>query len=903
MAGDSGDAAAPPPDADEALYHLCFDPAEFRDDEDFTPAAFLVEKRRHVPIETLARDLETYREHLQDQVVRLVNTDVYDTFLSVTNKLHQREGELRKLQQPLPELARRVGAACDKLEERKARVGAKLGELASIERSRRFVQQKLRLCVSEHRLLRLLRRHSRTATPETPLGQSLQPGSTTSTPASTPLAPAAPSDLPNGVPNGVPNGAPAGDPDAEAPAPSWTPAAAGLRPLLAMAEECQQQEFDNRRWVPGSADEEAARHTVSSRLGQLRGHVRQLLRDECSHAMRRHYRLLCDLEARASPPPADAAPPEPPGAPPPAAGAAGGGADGGDGEGGAGAEAADAAECVRTCLAALATAEQEADAPRIFRKEVCDPAVEEALSYRAAQKARSSAGAVRELFARLTDLWERRLRPAAAAADAVRGDFGLVAAAWRSVADTIGKRMLFLFENGSPLLFHQRYVSAHGFVAALERGCADAGALRALRQSTEMVLWRSRWNLEVYYKMREITLAKQIAQWFPPPESWQGPCPIRAAADLPSPPPGGADDAIRLHREGFAAAPAAALYSVVCWCVSTSVFLLPLGHRFLRLCLLACLGLQRWLHDAIGSHTLPVLDAGGELLRGDARAPDRQKEGDRIGAADLVRLHADLAHLRSLLREDFAAAVARHFDPHWAQQQQQEPGADAAPAGDTTPAAAAVEHIIDACLAAMAHAAQDVSVTLTSVVAQQCIAEKLQGNVVSLKAQYRMTKKAVPTRASFWASAILEPLRQFKGELAARPDPCPPEVVDGWTAEVVTMVTAKYRSVARETLLQAKKQEESLTAFRRKKGGEKGDKDDAPGGGERPKTSEMTDTDKIVVQMYLDVREFGNQVRQHGIDVDSFPPYKRLLDSVLRGAWLKGEAWVKEEPAPIGADE
>eukprot|EP01062_Namystynia_karyoxenos_P062257 TRINITY_DN55172_c0_g1_i1.p1 TRINITY_DN55172_c0_g1~~TRINITY_DN55172_c0_g1_i1.p1 ORF type:complete len:875 (+),score=356.39 TRINITY_DN55172_c0_g1_i1:68-2626(+) len=833
-------AGTPAAEGDARLYHLCFDPAEFRDEEEFTPAAFLVEKRRHVPIETLRRDLETYREHLQDQVVHLVNTDVYDTFLSVTNKLRQREGELRRLQAPLPEMAHRIGAACDKLRERKDSVGLKLNELAALEHHRRFLNQKLRLRVSEHRLRKLLRDYQR--------GEQRQP---TAAPGGNPLrgGPAGEGAQQNGVPPRD-----GGEDAARAPQ---------LRLLLAMADEARQQEFDNRLWIAASEEERAERHTVSSRLAQLRETVAQKLRADAASCMRRHQRALAALRKRQQ---GDGGAPEP---------------DEDD---------ADATEALRLCLRAFSALELEGDAGQLFRKEVCDPAVEEAISYRAAQQARGSADAVRRLFIRLAELWEHRLQPVCELAAGVCKGFDLCTAVWQSVADTIGKRMLYLFENGSPLLFHQRYVAAHAFVAALQRGCPDPDARAALSSSTEMVLWRSRWNLEVYYKMREITLAKQLAQWFPPPEAWTGPCAIREVGTVPPPAAAEPEDAVRFAAGPFCFVPAAALHSALMWCISPCVFLLPLGHRFLRLCLCAALGFRRWLTQAVASHNLPVLNAAGELQAGKPQQKGAAAAGEQISVFDLTRLHADLASLRSALRDDFATAVLERFAQLGAP-------AGAEPEERQGEAARAVDDVLEACLSAAGFAAQEVSLSLTSAVAHQCITN-LTAKVVALRAQYRMTKKAVPTKASFWASQLLKPLEDFKADLASRPDSCPKEVVDGWTAEVATMVSAKYRAAARDLLLQSWKQERQILEAKRKRGGER---DDAQPG-ERPSTSNMTDTDKIMVQVYLDVQEFGNVLSKHGIDCKSFPPYKRLLDCVLRGAWLRAEPWVPDEPPPLTED-
>ena len=142
---------APAPAGNNVDY-LCFDPEEFENEDDFSAAAFLVEKRRYVPIDTLVRDLTSYRDTLQEEVVHLVNTEVYDTFLTVTNKLYQREEDLLRLQAPLQDIASRVGNAHSKLEASKDKVEDKLLKIQHLEREKSFALQKLKIIVTEHKM-------------------------------------------------------------------------------------------------------------------------------------------------------------------------------------------------------------------------------------------------------------------------------------------------------------------------------------------------------------------------------------------------------------------------------------------------------------------------------------------------------------------------------------------------------------------------------------------------------------------------------------------------------------------------------------------------------------------------------------------------------------------------------
>jgi len=49
----------------------------------------------------------------------------------------------------------------------------------------------------------------------------------------------------------------------------------------------------------------------------------------------------------------------------------------------------------------------------------------------------------------------------------------------------------------------------------------------------------------------------------------------------------------------------------------------------------------------------------------------------------------------------------------------------------------------------------------------------------------------------------------------------------------------------------------------------------------------QSDMDKINLQLFLDVEEFGNQLEKFGIDKSSFVPYNHLLNIVATGRKLK----------------
>jgi hypothetical protein len=52
----------------------------------------------------------------------------------------------------------------------------------------------------------------------------------------------------------------------------------------------------------------------------------------------------------------------------------------------------------------------------------------------------------------------------------------------------------------------------------------------------------------------------------------------------------------------------------------------------------------------------------------------------------------------------------------------------------------------------------------------------------------------------------------------------------------------------------------------------------------------MTDSDKITLQLHLDVMEFGRQLERFGVQGEQLPAFGRLLESVTPGQGVAQQA-------------
>lgn len=142
--------------------------------------------------------------------------------------------------------------------------------------------------------------------------------------------------------------------------------------------------------------------------------------------------------------------------------------------------------------------------------------------------------------------------------------------------------------------------------------------------------------------------------------------------------------------------------------------------------------------------------------------------------------------------------------------------------------------------------------------------------MATVTARYRMTNKPAPTQASAYVAEALVPLKAFISKYSTAADLCSAASSHVWTAAVIETLCAAFRSRV-QTLIDTVK---SMDAALNKRSG-------------RPKatsSSGMSDSDKILLQLLLDVQAFATLAAEMGVPAESIPSYGALLQEVQEGA-------------------
>ncbi|KAF5730942.1 conserved oligomeric Golgi complex subunit 2 isoform X2 [Tripterygium wilfordii] len=157
----------------------------------------------------------------------------------------------------------------------------------------------------------------------------------------------------------------------------------------------------------------------------------------------------------------------------------------------------------------------------------------------------------------------------------------------------------------------------------------------------------------------------------------------------------------------------------------------------------------------------------------------------------------------------------------------------------------------------------------------EVLVEKSAEDLRQLKgitATYRMTNKPLPVRHSPYVSGILRPVKAFlDGERATTY--LTKETRNEILLGAATDITDRYYELAADLVNVARKTESSLQRIRQgaqRRAGASSDVSD----------HNVSDTDKICMQLFLDIQEYGRNLAVIGVEAADIPSYRSLWQCV-----------------------
>ncbi|GAX80853.1 hypothetical protein CEUSTIGMA_g8288.t1 [Chlamydomonas eustigma] len=403
-----------------------------------------------------------------------------------------------------------------------------------------------------------------------------------------------------------------------------------------------------------------------------------------------------------------------------------------------------------------------------------------------------------------------------------------------------------VFSPGVPPAFHANYLAASCFVDKLEGLCQGRSALDKLRSSTAYTAFFKRWNLSVYFSLLYQDIAGEL-------EGGLSGC---TGLELVKPP----------NTLGLQLPASATVERCLRRAVSSDVFLVPLGDRFLRLLLQIVQRYRTWVQQGLStrvkaaavteplSGSQPSVTVTSETLGGGVEGEasvsnDAAAEPSWLSTLpteDLSVFVSDLSIISELLSSSIQDALRKLLLATLPEE------SCASACGTLTTSASSLSGLADAILDRMA-----------DEVAERCVGvvKQLKG----ITATYRMTTKGPPTRHSHYVTGALAPLRSVLDSERCR-TLLPLPLSERLIVAVADVVSVRYHQLADELLKTVRKTEESLKRLKKATA-------DVAGDG-------MSDSDKIGLQLYLDAQEYGNQLTQFGLVPAQLTSYQALLHSV-----------------------
>lgn len=508
------------------------------------------------------------------------------------------------------------------------------------------------------------------------------------------------------------------------------------------------------------------------------------------------------------------------------------------------------ADIVANCLRTYAAIDRVSEAEMLYRVHSARPFLEKTITV--ARLEAGKRGSAEGLQAVYNDVYNWVGTECQQLLDithtSVHGFDFLSNAIWAEVTELIEKNIPRIFLPGIPDNFFTNYNVTMQFVERMEQYCRTRAQLEAFRAHPAFKQFIKKWNLPVYFQLR----FQEIA--------------VRFEATLTSPLQSSA--VLDLSQE-YLLKPTRALLTALNECWAPGVYLPALMHRFYKLSLQLLARYGVWVQQVRknAAEVKQLAMAGQEPGAAEGATSALGAPGARVApGAPAAAATTPAAEVKSLLQPE--ELLYLYYDVEKliaALPQQHFPHVRAINAHLPADVLEILQEGYDDSLAELAKDLPEITTVVTDLIIDRCATSLLPLRGISRT--YRLTNKPVPTRHSYYVPNVLKPLQTFLDEKRAHISPAARRL---WAETVLTAISQKYHEMSTELLETVDKAESYLKKY-------------SPSKATQTEPGEMTDKDKIVRQLLLDVQEFGRQF-SHFSDVVSnvhgFGPYSRLLQYI-----------------------
>ena len=484
---------------------------------------------------------------------------------------------------------------------------------------------------------------------------------------------------------------------------------------------------------------------------------------------------------------------------------------------------------IQRCINAYNSVGSPKAAEQIFQTAIIRPILAQvlALSFSDSSNPHSQTKSIAEVYAGILDQVQAQ---AGEIMESINGqlsdNYNSCNIAVAIVAETdkaVSTSMQSIYSPGIPKAFHANYVASVNFLQKVAGYCPSSALKKEFQESSAVRSFLQRWNLTVYNSLMFQDIASRFEKHI-----------------------AGKEVSMSASGDPFHLSASRVLFECLMRAFAADVFLPSLATKFSRLGFQLVSRYQVWLRAGL-------VKRRDSATKGDTTGGSGQ--GDfwaKLTTSDLVMIINDVKMLRAKVSTDLRDLVGeamRELDPALAAGVVGEIEASAEEAGGVS---AIIKDI------------------LGGSVLQQCT--DLLKHVRGITATYRMTNRPMPSRPSHYVSSVLRPLDDLQKSF--RQTQVSPQLMNELRDYVAQKVTIKYDETAVDLLRTVHQTESSLKRLKEKQVS-------AQGGGQG-KDGKASDAEKICLQLFLDVQEYGNQLSRLGMDVneESNPEYCKLWQTV-----------------------
>ncbi|KAJ8646126.1 hypothetical protein MRB53_007874 [Persea americana] len=484
---------------------------------------------------------------------------------------------------------------------------------------------------------------------------------------------------------------------------------------------------------------------------------------------------------------------------------------------------------IYNCLRAYAAIDNTAGAEEIFRMTTVSPMVHQIIPYGSSQLVGGpSEDELEEDYQQIMHSIEKDCKfliEISSSANSGLHVFDFLAnSILKEVHFAIQKSKPGALSPGKPTMFLKNYKSSLRFLAYLEGYCPSRSAVTKFRSETAYVDFMKQWNVGVYFSLRFQEIAGALDSS------------LMTAAIAPVQNP----QSNEVNSLNLTLKQSITLLESLRTCWKEDVLVLSCSDKFLRLSLQLLSRYTTWLSSGLGARKL-----------GSTGSNPGSEWAIAANAEDFIYVMHDIGCLVTELNGNYLEHVLQLLSS----------------------CPTEVLGILKQSILQGSKSLKDLIPIIMDTIIEALVEKSVEDlrQLKGITATYRMTNKPLPVRHSPYVSGVLRPLKMFlDGERASY---LSSEAQNELLLGAAERITGRYYELASDLVSVARKTESSLLRIRQgaqRRAGASSDTSD----------HNISDTDKICMQLFLDIQEYGRNLAALGVVAADLPTFRSLWQCV-----------------------